>query len=95
MYVTKKSGSYSFDYTIIDLDENVIYTSLVREEDDANAKTIVAATKERDTIRDIYKDGKHVGWVIIYNKIKDLEMNFYHFYTTLFSFVKRFSPIHI
>ena len=85
MYVTKKSGSYSFDYTIIDLDENVIYTSLVREEDDANAKTIVAATKERDTIRDIYKDGKHVGWVIIYNKIKDLEMNFYHFYTTLFS----------
>ncbi len=84
MIITGSDEHYSFDYTILDLEENVIYSSLQKETSVAHAKSVVEATKERDTIRDIYKDGKHVGWVIVYNKIKELENKFYQFYSKLF-----------
>ena len=84
MIVSKSSGKYSIDYTILDIEENVLYTSLEQESETAHAMSIVEATKERDTIRDIYVDGKHVGWVIIYNKIAELELEFYAFYSKIF-----------
>ena len=84
MIVSNSSGKYSIDYTILDIEENVLYTSLEQESETAHAMSIVEATKERDTIRDIYVDGKHVGWVIIYNKIAELELEFYAFYSKIF-----------
>ena len=66
MVVTKSSGKYTFDYTILDLDQNVIYTS-VDEKSENYAWTIVEATKNRDTIRDLNKGEKLRGWLIIYN----------------------------
>ena len=58
MIVSNSSGKYSIDYTILDIEENVLYTSLEQESETAHAMSIVEATKERDTIRDIYVDGK-------------------------------------
>ena len=61
----------SFDYAIIDDDENLKYK--IGKGD--GAETIVQATKNRDTIRDIVVNDEVVGRLIIYNNTKDIELN--------------------
>lgn len=79
MIVSKSSGPYSFNYTILDKDEKIIYSSTVDE-----ANSIVTATKNRDTIRDLYKDGEQVGWLIIHNEISELEAKINQYYAKMY-----------
>lgn len=59
----------SFDYAVINLDEQLIYKS----EPGEGSETVVGATKNRDTIRDITCDDEVVGRVIIYNNVDEIE----------------------
>ncbi|SNU05899.1 HAMP domain-containing protein [Lachnospiraceae bacterium] len=61
----------SFDYAVLDSDENLIY----KYGSNSSAESINKATAERDTVRDIVVDDEIVGKVIIYNHIKDVEKN--------------------
>ncbi len=79
MVVAKSTGPYSFDYTILDKSEKVIYSSNPDEAD-----TIIKATKARDTIRDLYKDEELVGWVIIHNSVTDLEKQVNQYYAKMY-----------
>ena len=79
MAVSKSSGPYNFDYTILDLDENVIYSSVTSEAD-----SIVEATKNRDTIRDLYKNGELSGWLIIHNGMDKLEEMVNQYYALMY-----------
>ena len=79
MAVAKSSGPYSFNYTILDKDQKVIYTSA---EDEAGS--IVAATKNRDTIRDLYKDEELVGWLIIHNEVSELDEKINQYYAKMY-----------
>lgn len=63
-------SSYRFDYAVLDLDERILeYTRKNR------AATIVEATADRDTIREVVIDGERVGWVILYNDMEDLRVD--------------------
>lgn len=79
MAVSKASGPYSFDYTILDINENVIYSS-----SSDKAESLIAATKNRDTIRDIYKDDKMIGWLIVHNDMDLLEDKMDHYYAKMY-----------
>ena len=79
MAVAKSSGPYSFNYTILDKNQKVIYTSA---EDEAGS--IVAATKNRDTIRDLYKDEELVGWLIIHNEVSELDEKINQYYAKMY-----------
>ncbi|SEP67998.1 His Kinase A (phospho-acceptor) domain-containing protein [Lachnospiraceae bacterium NE2001] len=79
MAVSKSSGPYSFDYTILDTKENVVYSSTSSEAD-----SIVKATKNRDTIRDIYIAGELKGWLIIHNKSNVLEEKVNQYYALMY-----------
>ena len=59
----------SFDYAVIDSEERVLY----KNGKSNAAETIVKATANRDTIRDIVVDDEIVGKVIIYNYMGDIE----------------------
>ena len=59
----------SFDYAVIDSEERVLY----KNGKSNAAETIVKATANRDTIRDIVVNDEIVGKVIIYNYIGDIE----------------------
>ncbi|MBP3233735.1 MAG: HAMP domain-containing histidine kinase [Eubacterium sp.] len=61
----------SFDYAVLDDKEEILYKN--GNANDANS--IVKATSNRDTIRDIIVDDKVVGKLIIYNHMIDLEKN--------------------
>ncbi|MBR6403893.1 MAG: sensor histidine kinase [Eubacterium sp.] len=58
----------SFDYAVLDNNDRLIF-----RDNYWNADTIVKATAERDTIRDIVVDGTIVGKLIIYNNVSSLE----------------------
>ena len=79
LYVSKASGPYSFDYAIVGVDDRVIYSS-----SSYVPESVVAATKKRDTIRDLYKDGELVGWLIIHNAIDDIEHKVNRYYTKMY-----------
>ncbi|MCR5103352.1 MAG: HAMP domain-containing histidine kinase [Eubacterium sp.] len=59
----------SFDYAVIDSEERVLY----KNGKSNAAETIVKATANRDTIRDIVVNDEIVGKVIIYNYMGDIE----------------------
>ncbi len=71
----------TFKYTVIDNEENVLFSNASN-----NApKTIVGATREKDTIRDIKKDDEVLGKVIIYNEIDNMEKKVvYNLYGTYY-----------
>lgn len=70
----------TFKYTVIDNDENVLFSNAIKV-----PKTIVGATGEKDTIRDVVKDDKVLGKVIIYNEIGDVEKKVvYNLYGTYY-----------
>ena len=75
MIVTNNSGDYPFDYVIINLDEKVLYASTLK-----GSRTIVSATKSRDTIRPIYRNEEIAGWLIIHNNLDILEENVNQYY---------------
>ena len=77
--VSKESGNYSFDYTILDKTERVIY-----ESESNGSESIVAATKNRDTIRDINKNGELVGWLIIHNGMDEIEQRMHRYYAIMY-----------
>ncbi|MCR5212861.1 MAG: HAMP domain-containing histidine kinase [Eubacterium sp.] len=85
MRITKESGKYSFDYTILNINEDVVYSSV--DSDEAYATSIVMATKNRDTIRNIYKeqDQDIIGYLIIYNDLSVIERNIYKEITNLYA----------
>lgn len=66
---TKSYPDCSFDYAIIDNDDNMIHMKGASD----GAQTIVKATTDRDTIRDIVVDGEVVGKLIIYNYLSSME----------------------
>ena len=57
----------SFHYAVLDNNENLRYKNY------GGAETIVHATAERDTIRDIVVDDEVVGKLIIYNELEDIQ----------------------
>ncbi len=77
--VTKESGPYSFDYAILDLSENAIYSS-----SDEVPGTIVSATKNRDTIRAINRGDEQIGWLIISNDLKSMEKKINRYYAKMY-----------
>ena len=79
LVVSKESGNFDFDYTIIDNNEKVLYSSIAKEDE-----SIVAATKRRDTIRDITRDGETVGWLIIHNRIEEMEEDVNRYYAKMY-----------
>ncbi|MBR1866430.1 MAG: HAMP domain-containing histidine kinase [Lachnospiraceae bacterium] len=63
-----RQSPYPFEYAVLDREERLMeYT---REH---GASTLVAATAERDTIREVTVDGERVGWVIIYNDMDRMQ----------------------
>lgn len=75
---------YHFNFTIIDKDEKVVYSTVDSQVTKENA-SIVMATKNRNTIRDIYIDDKLAGWLIIYNDISDLEQRIRERFSVVFT----------
>ena len=61
----------SFNYAVIDNEENLLY----KDGGEELAEGVNKATRDRDTIRDIVVDGETVGKVIIYNNMSDIEMS--------------------
>lgn len=59
----------SFDYSVLDKDENLIYKSDSFE----GADSVNKATAQRNTIRDIVVDDEIVGKIIISNNLQDME----------------------
>lgn len=59
---------YHFEYAVLDWEERLLeYTK------EHGASTLVAATAERDTIREVTVDGERVGWVILYNDLDRMQ----------------------
>ena len=79
MAVSKASGPYSFDYAILDKKERVIYSSRP-----GLSESIISATKNRDTIRDIYKGDEFAGWLIINNSLSELENKVNQYYAKMY-----------
>ena len=72
----------TFEYTVLDNEEKILFSNASKS---SAPKTIVGATGERDTIRDIKKDDTVLGKVIIYNNISDMERNVvYNLYGTYY-----------
>ena len=61
----------SFNYAVIDNEENLLY----KDGGEELAEGVNKATRDRDTIRDIVVDGETVGKLIIYNNMSDIEMS--------------------
>ena len=57
----------SFNYAVIDNEENLLY----KDGGEELAEGVNKATRDRDTIRDIVVDGETVGKLIIYNNMSD------------------------
>ncbi len=77
--VSKASGPYSFDYTILDAKENVLYSSSPEK-----AQTIISATRDRETIREIFVEDEFFGWLIIHNDIINLEKKVNQYYAKIY-----------
>ncbi|SEF64471.1 His Kinase A (phospho-acceptor) domain-containing protein [Eubacterium ruminantium] len=66
--VPPASEDFSFDYTVLDQDENLIFST----EKDASSASLAEATKNRDSIRNILHEGKLTGYLIIHNNTEKI-----------------------